>query len=252
MNLVSPGGLLLAALLIPSAGAAEQSNSYAGFWELSYDEDGTPKDTMEIRGDGTYISHGWRCQTADVIPYHLYNGDMYAMIEIPSKGPISIVFRHNGDGRISFTSPKSGKNAYYSRLERNPCPGNRGIARKVVGNSTLPPTRDTCDFSSTNWSGMHSLLHDIARFDGPDEFGVREIVRKALRGSPEFSVGDFEVHYARGNSGHPPPNAEVCFAERIQFEAVRNTNGNDAGYVCDAHFTVSGKVTSLTCERVAG
>lgn len=115
---------LVAGLLTSAACAMPPvQTDYVGFWELSFDEDGSPKDTMEIRSDGTCIAHGWSCQTADMIPFHLHSGDMYATIEIPNKGPISIVFRFLEDGRISFTSPRTTNNAYYSRLDHNPCPG---------------------------------------------------------------------------------------------------------------------------------
>jgi hypothetical protein len=112
---------LVLAAVTAQAWSSQKSNSYVGFWELSHDEDGSPKDTMEIRSDGTYISHGWTCQKADVIPYHIYNGDMYATVEIPGKGPISIIFRRHKDDTLSFTSPRSRNNAYYSRLNKNPC-----------------------------------------------------------------------------------------------------------------------------------
>ena len=116
--------LLLVTLVLVSSFpvAAERVNPYVGFWEMSADEDGTPKDTMQIRADGTYIAQGWTCQTHDVIPYHLFKGDMYATIEIPKKGPISIVFRYLKNGRLSFTSPRSRNNAYYRRLDKNACP----------------------------------------------------------------------------------------------------------------------------------
>ena len=118
-------GVIAVALITPASANPRVQSDYVGFWELTFDEDGTPKDTMEIRADGTYVAHGWTCQAEDVIPYHLHNGDMYATIEIPNKGPVSIVFRLLDDGRISFTSPRSGKNAFYSRLEQNPCPGKK-------------------------------------------------------------------------------------------------------------------------------
>jgi hypothetical protein len=118
-------GIVATVLVAPACAEPRVQTDYVGFWELSSDEDGSPKETMEIRGNGTYVAHGWSCKTADVIPFHLHNGDMYATIEIPNKGPISIVFRLLEDGRISFTSPRTANNAYYSRLEQNPCPGNR-------------------------------------------------------------------------------------------------------------------------------
>ena len=96
--------------------------SVVGYWRLSYDEDGTPPDTMEIRSDGTYVSHGIDCEYSVEVPYHIYKGDVYATIEIIGKGPISIVFRPNLKGQLVFTSPRTRNNAYYERQEKNPCP----------------------------------------------------------------------------------------------------------------------------------
>lgn len=115
-------GLVAIVLGAPACAKPRVQADYVGFWELSFDEDGSPKDTMEIRSDGTYIAHGWSCRTSDLIPFHLHDGDMYATIEIPNKGPVSLVFRLLEDGRISYTSPRTANNAYYRRLEKNPCP----------------------------------------------------------------------------------------------------------------------------------
>lgn len=125
MRAVFAFGLAAIVVVAPASASPRVLNDYVGFWELSHDEDGSPRETMEVRGDGTYIAHGWSCMTADVIPFHVHDGDMYATIEIPGKGPISIVFRLLEDGRLSFTSPRTRNNAYYSRLDRNPCPGDK-------------------------------------------------------------------------------------------------------------------------------
>jgi hypothetical protein len=127
MTSSSPVKAMAASLLLTfgvSCSAAEpmSANDFVGFWELSFDEDGSPKDTMEIRADGTYISHGWSCRTSEEAPYHLHNGDLYVTFEMPEKGPVAIVFRKVEDGRLSFTSPRTRNNAYYARLEKNPCP----------------------------------------------------------------------------------------------------------------------------------
>lgn len=122
MRFKIPSLILVALMIAPLSLSAASDNPYVGFWEMTRDEDGTPKDTMEIRADGTYISHGWTCQRADVVPYHLHEGDLYASIEIQGKGPISIVFRHLADDTLTFTSPRTRNNSYYSRLAKNPCP----------------------------------------------------------------------------------------------------------------------------------
>jgi sugar lactone lactonase YvrE len=114
--------IALLLLFVSASGWADTKNPFIGYWIIDFDEDSTPPDTMEIRADGTYVSHGVQCRTTHIFPYHLNKGDLYAEIEIPNKGPISIVYRMNKDGRLSFTSPRTRNNAYYRKLAKNPCP----------------------------------------------------------------------------------------------------------------------------------
>ena len=109
----------------PTQAVKGDTTSVVGYWTLAHDEDGTPSDTMEIRNDGTYISHGINCEYRVSIPYHMYKGDAYATIEIPGKGPISIVFRPNLKGQLVFTSPRTRNNAYYERVDTDPCPATK-------------------------------------------------------------------------------------------------------------------------------
>ena len=122
MRFVSIAACVLLTSAIDVHASDNSKNPYIGYWVMTSDEDGTPTDTMEVRDDGTYVSHGWTCQMAEVVPYHIHNGDLYATIEVPKKGPISIVFRHRQDGTLSFTSPRTRNNAYYTRAPSNPCP----------------------------------------------------------------------------------------------------------------------------------
>jgi hypothetical protein len=114
-----------------------------------------------------------------------------------------------------------------------------------------PATRDVCDHKSRDWSAMREMLVAVSRFRGKNEADVQEIARKALTGSRQFSIGEFELVYARGRSGSPPPNDAVCFPKKVTFSAMRN-NGNDAAYECKATFDVKGTVLSISCELVAG
>ena len=113
------------AILITSASASFGSETkdlgFVGSWELDYDEDGTERDTMEFTADGKYVMHGSKCEIMESFPYHIYRGDLFAVLFVPGKGPIAMIFHRNSDGRLSFTSPRTRQNAYYKRLSKNPC-----------------------------------------------------------------------------------------------------------------------------------
>lgn len=111
--------------------------------------------------------------------------------------------------------------------------------------------RDVCDYKNHGWSDMRETLLAVSRFRGKNEADVQEIARKALAGSRQFSIGEFELWYARGRSGSPPPSDAVCFPKEARFTAIRN-NGNDAAYECKATLDVKGTVRSISCELVAG
>jgi hypothetical protein len=114
-----------------------------------------------------------------------------------------------------------------------------------------PATRDVCDHKSRDWSAMRETLVALSRFRGKNEADVQKIARKALTGSRQFSIGEFELSYARGRSGSPLPNDTVCFPKEATFSAIRN-NGNDAAYECKATLDVKGTVLSISCKLVAG
>jgi hypothetical protein len=114
-----------------------------------------------------------------------------------------------------------------------------------------PEAHDVCDYKSRDWSAMRQALKAISRFRGRSDANVQQIARKALAGARRFSIGEFEIVYARGMSGSPPPNDGVCYPKEVTFSAVRN-NGNDAAYACKAEFDVKGKVTAIYCELTAG
>ena len=122
---------LATALLLLCAIASFQAhggntNPYVGYWVMDFDEDGTPADSMEITASGEYINLGWQCQIRTVVPYHIHNNDLYVTVEVAKKGPTATIFRLLDDGRLSFTSPRTRNNAYYRRIERNPCPSHEG------------------------------------------------------------------------------------------------------------------------------
>lgn len=110
------------ALCAPASALPPEAPWFVGFWTMTHDEDGTPPDTMEFRADGTYINYGYRCSGVAKTKYHVYAGDIYVTFEVEGKGPIAIVFRQNSDRtQLTFTSPRSRKNATYARLRTNPC-----------------------------------------------------------------------------------------------------------------------------------
>ena len=116
---------------------------------------------------------------------------------------------------------------------------------------TEPVKHDICEYRNHDWSGMREVLVAISRFRGKNEAGIQEIARGALTGSKKFSIGEFELQYARGSQGAPPARTEVCFAKKVSFGAVSN-DGVDSAYECEVAMDVGGKVRSISCTLVAG
>lgn len=92
-----------------------------GTWEKTFDEDGAPSDKITFRGDGSWISYGPDGQEM-TLPYHLDSGDIYLTIlsDKPGNGPVALVLRPSHDhAKLTFTSPRTGKNATYERADRS-------------------------------------------------------------------------------------------------------------------------------------
>jgi hypothetical protein len=104
---------------------------------------------------------------------------------------------------------------------------------------------DVCEYTSRDWSAMRAALIALSKFTGKTDSGVQTIARQALDGSPEYSIGEFELRYARASTG------SACFPKQITFHAVRN-DGEDAAYRCEAILDVQGKARSISCDLVAG
>ncbi|PIF73753.1 hypothetical protein CLU95_0854 [Variovorax sp. 54] len=79
----------------------------------------------------------------------------------------------------------------------------------------------------------------------------KKIARNAIAGSESFSIGRFELQYARGKSGGPTPSESVCFVKTATFEATNN-EGHDVTYKCQARMNIEGKGLSISCKVVAG
>ncbi|MGY0613460.1 MULTISPECIES: hypothetical protein [unclassified Luteimonas] len=120
---VAAAAALCILAIVPSIARANESldTQFVGFWELDYDEDGTPRDTMEFTAEGRYVMHGIECDLMESFPYHVYRGNLFVALDVPDKGPIAMIFHSNVDGRLSFTSPRTRQNAYYKRLSADPC-----------------------------------------------------------------------------------------------------------------------------------
>jgi hypothetical protein len=114
-----------------------------------------------------------------------------------------------------------------------------------------PTPPDVCEYKSRDWSAMRETLVAVARFRGKNDANVQKIAREALGGSRKFSIGEFELQYARGRSRLPPPNGAVCFPKTATFSATRN-DGDDAAYDCVATMDVKGTVLAISCALVAG
>lgn len=112
--------------LVPHIAVATRSTVpdwFDGYWQMTADEDGGPLgEMMEFRKDGTYVWHAPNCRALAPLPFHMYGGDIYVTNMIPGKGPVSVIFHPSADHRrLSFTSPRTKNNAYYTRLTGNPC-----------------------------------------------------------------------------------------------------------------------------------
>ena len=119
-------GLVLSTLFLmsgccPRSGAQENIDWLYGTWEKTSDEDGLPSDKITFKDNGAWISYGRNGQET-TLPYHLDSGNIYLTIlpETQEKGPVAMVFKPNHDGTtLIFTSPRTGNNATYERIDRN-------------------------------------------------------------------------------------------------------------------------------------
>src|SRR5262245_6014981 len=71
--------------------------------------------------------------------------------------------------------------------------------------SNASRVRDVCDHKSRSWSDMRATVEAISRYRGENHANVQQIAREALAGSQKFAITEFELQYARGKSGAPPP-----------------------------------------------
>ena len=112
--------VLLPALVSCRAVGEDASSSHAsmGFWQMTSDEDNGPLgEIVEFRSNGTYIAYDKNCDDFPPLPLHVYAGDLYVTSVLPGKGPVSIVYHLGGDGKtLSYTSPRTRNNAYFSRV----------------------------------------------------------------------------------------------------------------------------------------
>ena len=116
----------------------------------------------------------------------------------------------------------------------------------IAAAADTPP--DVCDHTSRSWSTMRSLLVDIVRLKGKADGDVQKLIRQALAGTEGASIDEFDIQYARGRTGAPPPNDAVCYPRHVRFAVT----GNEAGYACKAEMSVKGAALSLKCEPTAG
>lgn len=119
-------GLVLPTLFLmsgccPRSGAQQNIDWLYGTWEKTSDEDGLPSDKITFKDSGGWISYGPDGQET-TLPYHLDSGHIYLTIlpKTQEKGPVAMVFKPSLDGTtLMFTSPRTGNNAIYERVDRN-------------------------------------------------------------------------------------------------------------------------------------
>ena len=94
-----------------------------GFWRLTKDEDhGGISDVFEFRADGRWVNYTPSCDNSRGV-FFVHHDDLIAMIEVPNKGPIALVFRPNSDHtKLTFTAPRTRNNAIYETVPSpSPC-----------------------------------------------------------------------------------------------------------------------------------
>lgn len=117
--------LMFALAAVPLVGAStiSENNWMIGVWRMVADEDKGPLgETFELRANGTYVTLDRACSPRDTLEFHVHRGDIYVTNVIQGKGPVSIVFRPSQDrARLTYTSPRTARNAIYERLPGNKC-----------------------------------------------------------------------------------------------------------------------------------
>ncbi|MEO6690322.1 MAG: hypothetical protein ABIS07_00880 [Dokdonella sp.] len=97
---------------------------FAGFWQLTSDEDGSPYgyDLNEFRADGRYVIYGPNCEQS-FASYHVYNENIYITFDVPGKGPIAMISPTKDHRKLIYTSPRTRNNAGYERDLSPKCRG---------------------------------------------------------------------------------------------------------------------------------
>ncbi len=113
---------------------------------------------------------------------------------------------------------------------------------------------DICKYKRRSWSDMREVLVGVAAFKGRNAANVQKIARNALAGKEGYYVSEFTFHFTRGKSGGPTPNDQVCYSERVVFEAGTSGGGgeDDALWRCVANMDVGESITAIKCDLIAG
>lgn len=114
--------LALVVLLLVNEARAATTPWVAGLWFKTFDEDGSPGDFIEFLPNGKAKLFGYcrkfRSGQFDWAKWHEAEGDIYLSIDVPTKGPIALVFRPSQDrSALWFTSPRQRTNAKYERKD---------------------------------------------------------------------------------------------------------------------------------------
>lgn len=98
--------------------ASSKANWPTGYWLQIKDEDGQARDdTFQVLADGTVLAYDSQCREIASGRSHLYDGTLFVTWRSP-KGPIAIAYVPSKNHELlTFTSPRTGNNAIYSRTK---------------------------------------------------------------------------------------------------------------------------------------
>ena len=91
-----------------------------GTWELKFDPDKMPKDWLEFRPDGTFVSTQLNCNKSSG-RYHLHEGDIYFAIEPDGKFLANGMRPNPEKNKLLYTSPRSRNTSIYEKVQGTGC-----------------------------------------------------------------------------------------------------------------------------------
>lgn len=116
---VEPALLLLINFINPEPLSTSGEATWpTGYWTQVEDEDGQASDdTFQVLADGSVLTYDKQCRVIASGLSHIHDGILFVTWE-SKKGPIAIAYVPSQNRkRLTFTSPRTGNNAVYSRSQ---------------------------------------------------------------------------------------------------------------------------------------